>query len=213
MKENLQKSLVLVVKRKVQNRLNLGDSNEVELNVTNQSIQPITFHLHEGFPVEMQERSKVFKAFLKPKEKRVFTYEFTPKERGEFIFGNVFLLVSSVFNLISRKVTIELEECVKYLCTKNKSPCYLRIGKTGEKTFSNKRSEKWVFNKPRVLLKGGNKICLIGTGAIIRLFFYIYEFFLANKVQKKTYPHHLQHPSIFVYFFHFLSILLQTNPI
>lgn len=103
----------LVVKRKVQNRLNLGDTNEVELNVTNQSVQPITFHLHEGFPVEMQERSKVYKAFLKPKEKRVFTYEFTPKERGEYTFRNVFLLVSSVFNLISRKITIELEECVK----------------------------------------------------------------------------------------------------
>jgi len=103
----------LVVKRKVQNRLNLGDSNEVELNVTNQSVQPIKFHLHEGFPVEMQERSKIYKAFLKPKEKRVFTYEFTPKERGEYTFRNVFLLVSSVFNLISRKITIELEECVK----------------------------------------------------------------------------------------------------
>ena len=103
----------LVVKRKVQNRLNLGDSNEVELNVTNQSVQPISFHLHEGFPVEMQERSKVFKAFLKPKENRVFTYEFIPKERGEYTFRNVFLLVSSVFNLISRKITIELEECVK----------------------------------------------------------------------------------------------------
>ncbi len=103
----------LIVKRKVQNRLNLGDSNEVELNVTNQSVQPISFHLHEGFPIEMQERSKVFKAFLKPKEKRVFTYEFTPKERGEYTFRNVFILISSVFNLISRKITIELEECVK----------------------------------------------------------------------------------------------------
>jgi uncharacterized protein (DUF58 family) len=103
----------LVVKRKVQNRLNLGDINEVEISVTNQSAQPISFLLHEGFPVEMQERSKVYKAFLKPKEKRLFTYEFTPKERGEYTFRNVFLLVSSVFNLISRKVTIELEECVK----------------------------------------------------------------------------------------------------
>jgi len=103
----------LVVKRKVQNRLNLGDSNEVELNVTNQSVQPISFLLHEGFPAEMQERSKVFKAFLNPKHERIFSYNFTPKERGEYNFGNVFLLVSSVFNLISRKITVQAEEQVK----------------------------------------------------------------------------------------------------
>ena len=29
----------------------------------------------------------------------------------------------------------ELEACLKYLCKKNKSPCYLRIGKSGEKNF------------------------------------------------------------------------------
>jgi uncharacterized protein (DUF58 family) len=103
----------LIVTRKVQNRLNLGDVNLVELSVTNQSVQPISFHLHEGFPAEMQERSKVFKAFLKPNETRIFSYEFTPKERGEYSFGNVFLLISSVFNLISRKVTILSEETVK----------------------------------------------------------------------------------------------------
>ena len=86
------------------------------------------------------------------------------------------------FTVLSPCDPLELEECVKYLCTKNKSPCYLRIGKTGEKNFSNKRSEKWVFNKPRVILKGDNKICLIGTGPIIRLFFNIYEKLKLKKI-------------------------------
>lgn len=99
--------------RKVQNRLNLGDKNEVELLVQNLMGQPVSFILHEGFPLEMQERSKVFKAFLKANDERTFKYDFTPKERGEFHFGNAFFIISSVFNLVSRKVLIECEETVR----------------------------------------------------------------------------------------------------
>ena len=45
-------------------------------------------------------------------------------------------------------------------CIKNSNvPIYLRIGKAGEKTLINKKSEKWKFNKIRKL-RDGNKICI-----------------------------------------------------
>lgn len=103
----------LTFERNVQKRLNLGDSNEVYLHVTNELSQPITFVLHEGFPVEMQERSKTFKAFLKPHEKKSFNYSFVPKERGEYEFGDAFFMVSSIFNLISRRIIIETKQTVQ----------------------------------------------------------------------------------------------------
>lgn len=103
---------LLQFERVVQKRLNLGDVNDIQIHITNKLTQPVSFILHEGFPVEMQERSKTFKGILKSQEKKTFTYSFIPKERGEYTFGNAFFMVSSIFNLISRKIIIESKETI-----------------------------------------------------------------------------------------------------
>lgn len=99
--------------RIVQKRLNLGDKNEVGILVKNLMGQPISFSLTEGFPVEMQERSKVFKGFVLGNDQKTFNYIFTPKERGEYFFRDAFFLVSSVFNLVSRKIIVYAEDTVR----------------------------------------------------------------------------------------------------
>jgi uncharacterized protein (DUF58 family) len=96
----------LQFKRFVQDRLNLGDVNEVRLEVSNVTGQPVSFILHEGFPAEMQERSKRFKAILMPGEIREFTYDFVPNERGEYTFNDAFFMVSSIFFLVKRRIII-----------------------------------------------------------------------------------------------------------
>lgn len=103
----------LIYERYVQNRLNLGDINEVRLIVKNPIGQPVKFSMYEGFPVEMQERSRIFKGFILPKQEAVFDYVFTPKERGEFYFRKPFFIISSLFNLVSRKLIIADEQEVK----------------------------------------------------------------------------------------------------
>jgi uncharacterized protein (DUF58 family) len=103
----------LIYERHVQNRLNLGDINEVRLIVKNPIGQPVKFRMHEGFPIEMQERSRIFKGFILPKQEAVFDYVFTPKERGEFFFRKPFFIISSLFNLVSRKLIIADEQVVK----------------------------------------------------------------------------------------------------
>ena len=102
----------LQFKRIVQSRLNLGDVNEVRIEVTNLTGQPISFVLHEGFPVEMQERSKRFGAILLPNEMRQFTYDFVPKERGEYSFNDAFFMISSIFFLVKRRIIIPAAEKV-----------------------------------------------------------------------------------------------------
>jgi uncharacterized protein (DUF58 family) len=101
------------VSRKVDNLLNLGDSNTVTISITNKSNQPINFALIEGFPLQLQIRQKEFTAFLMPKNTKSFTYEFTPKQRGEFTFGDALIYLSSSLFLIKRKIDYPLTQSVQ----------------------------------------------------------------------------------------------------
>lgn len=103
----------IAIKREVDERLNLGDKNEVKLLVTNLTNQPIGYRLYEGFPISMQERSKAYVGILGPKKTTSYIYDFTPKTRGDYEFGNVFLFISSVFNLVSRRVVLPLKQEVQ----------------------------------------------------------------------------------------------------
>ena len=87
----------LEVSRKVNNRLNLGDDNPIRLTITNKGNQPINFSMIEGYPVEMQDRSTVYSGVLSVDASREFSYNFTPKRRGKYEFGDVFIIIRSMF--------------------------------------------------------------------------------------------------------------------
>ena len=103
----------IVFKRIVQERLNLGDPNSVVISIENTTGQPIGYRLYEGYPVIMQERSKAFVGIVGPNGKREYSYTFVPKERGEYEFRDVFVLMSSVFNLISRRIDIPAKQTIQ----------------------------------------------------------------------------------------------------
>lgn len=70
--------------------------------------------------------------------------------------------------------SLELEEVVKYCAFKSDGPNYIRIGKSGEKNFSQKSKVKWMPNKIRLLgKKSNNKICILTYGPIIKMAFEI----------------------------------------
>ena len=75
----------------------------------------------------------------------------------------------------------EMEDAVKYCCSKSKSPTYLRIGKAGEKTFINKLSEKWSFGKIRKIVTGKD-ICILTFGPIIKKAFEIRDQLKKKKI-------------------------------
>jgi len=97
----------ITFERIVDPRLNLGDANEIEIILKNTSQQSISFDLIEGYPVQMQERSKVLSGSFAAGATKSFTYSFTPKLRGEYVFGNAMLIISSVFNLAGRKLEFD----------------------------------------------------------------------------------------------------------
>ena len=67
---------------------------------------------------------------------------------------------------------LELEESINFCIKNNQGPIYLRIGKSGEKNFTSKKTEKWKFGKIRKINKGKN-ICILASGSIIRIAFEI----------------------------------------
>lgn len=96
----------LTFKRKLNERMSLGDPNPVRLTVSNSSKQPVRFRLYEGYPVEMQERSLYVTGFLLPGNSIEFDYDFTPLKRGLYQFNDAFFQLASVFGLVSRKLVI-----------------------------------------------------------------------------------------------------------
>ncbi len=100
------------VERTVQERLNLGDENPVELKIFNLTSQPINFSLIEGYPVEMQDRSSILKGTMLGGGVRSFNYTFTPKTRGTFEFGDVFIIIRSLFFMASRRIDFPLTQSV-----------------------------------------------------------------------------------------------------
>lgn len=98
------------VEREVNERLNLGDENHVRLFVENNNVQPINFSLIEGYPKEMQDRSTTYRGVLLPNGVKEFEYKFTPKSRGVYEFGDVFVLIRSMFHLCSRRIDIPLSQ-------------------------------------------------------------------------------------------------------
>ena len=63
----------------------------------------------------------------------------------------------------------ELEECINFCAKKSKKPTYLRIGKTGERNYTNKL-QKWKFGKIRKITNG-KSICILSFGPIIKMAF------------------------------------------
>ena len=100
----------VTVTRKVNSRLNLGDENPIRLSLINNTVQPINFSMIEGYPVEMQDRSTVLNGIVGPSGEKDFEYTFVPKSRGEFEFGDVFIIIRSMFFLASRRIDIPLKE-------------------------------------------------------------------------------------------------------
>lgn len=105
----LQKEPV-TVKRTFQERMNLGDSNTIEVTVINQTAQPINVWIHEGYPVQMQQRSKAWVTLLMPRRLKKFTYTFTPTERGEYAFNDIVIFLRSPLFLAQRRMVLPMKE-------------------------------------------------------------------------------------------------------
>ena len=70
-------------------------------------------------------------------------------------------------NIIAPSDPLELKMAVNYCCNESKSPTYLRIGKSGERNYTENAKQKWRFGKLRKI-EDGEDICILSYGPIIR---------------------------------------------
>ena len=98
------------------------------------------------------------------------------------------------FNIISPSDPAEMKNAVSY-CVKNKKKetIYLRLGKSGEKIFTQNAVEKWKFAKIRKVQKGNN-ICLISHGILIKMSFNISDILKKKKLIPSIYSSHTLKP-------------------
>lgn len=97
------------------------------------------------------------------------------------------------FQVIAPCDPIELKNAIKFCLYRSTKPTYLRIGKTGEKKFLFKETEKWKFGKIRKIVNGKD-ICILTFGPIIKLAFEVREICLKKKISVEIFSCHTLKP-------------------
>lgn len=93
-------------KRTVSSPLSLGDLNHVELIVKSNYNIPVSVKVIDELPYQFQIRDSERKLTLKRGELKSIKYSLKPVKRGEYIFNNINLFVSTFFKIVERRVII-----------------------------------------------------------------------------------------------------------
>lgn len=123
---------MLDISRNLQERMNLGDENQVQLTVTNKSIKKIELELYEGFPTVMQAREKKWNLTIEPAKQTKVSYTFRPTKRGIVDFFDVVVLLQSLFGLAERRIVKSMQQQVAVY------PSFLQLKKYDLMVFQQK---------------------------------------------------------------------------
>ena len=99
--------------RILEEKLSNGDYNPLIIKL--QCVYPFStlVTVIDEFPVQLQLRGQYFELGRnRPAFKRDITYEIRPVNRGDYEFGDLHILVSSVLGLVQRKVTLPAAQTV-----------------------------------------------------------------------------------------------------
>ena len=87
-------------------RLSNGDDNKIEVRIKSEFSFPVNIQVIDELPEQFQIRDFKRSAHFKAKEQHKFIYTLRPVERGEYLFGDILLFVSSLLGLLVRRITI-----------------------------------------------------------------------------------------------------------
>lgn len=99
--------------RSVGKMMSNGDENRINLIIQSLYRLPIDVEIIDEIPVRFQERNFTIRTTFQAKGKQNLYYVLTPKERGEYEFGDIHILVTTILGLAQRRFTIEHSETVK----------------------------------------------------------------------------------------------------
>jgi len=107
-----QKKFRIAAVRVVKSQLSLGDENKVEILLTSRFNLPVKVALIDELPFQFQIRDFKLKTFLKPAQRRRMAYHLRPVKRGEYLFGNINLYISSFIGLVQRRQIVQSRQAV-----------------------------------------------------------------------------------------------------
>ena len=90
-----------------------SDLNIVPVNIANKYKFKVHINAIDEIPVQFQKRDFSKELDINGGSSGKFSYEITPVERGEYIFGNLNLYVSSALSLTVRRYKFEKDQLVK----------------------------------------------------------------------------------------------------
>jgi uncharacterized protein (DUF58 family) len=125
----------LKIKRIMSDRFSNGDSNKVELAITNRYHFRISIRVIDEIPVQFQRRDFSMHAVLNSGEEQNLAYSLRPVERGEYVFHDTNVFVKTPLKLVIRRVKNEGHQLVKVL------PSYLALRQFELLAYSNNLAE------------------------------------------------------------------------
>jgi uncharacterized protein (DUF58 family) len=131
----LYKVTGITAKRILPERLSNGDENKVQVVVTNEYSFRAAIRLIDELPVQFQKRDFYLKEFIASGVERSIIYYLKPLERGEYIFYDLNVFVTTPLNLVVRRYKIPAQQMVKVY------PSYFSLRKYDLLAYSNNLSE------------------------------------------------------------------------
>ena len=93
----------IFARRNMMEKLSNGDYNEIKILLENKYPFPVFLDVVDELPVQFQARHLSFRVFLAPVRGKELTYRVRPVKRGEYSFGAVNVITSSMLGLLQRR--------------------------------------------------------------------------------------------------------------
>lgn len=99
------RSIRIDIERDAPSVMSLGDENEIAIHLLNRSAMPLAAELIEELPEQLQIRNFSRQIQLPSNAPQKQTYTVRPVTRGEYLFGDTHLFISSVIGLVRRRIS------------------------------------------------------------------------------------------------------------
>ena len=97
-----QKNAISAI-RTLPEKLSNGDQNHIKIDVKNGYFFPSKLTIIDEIPYQFQKRDFKSIHLIKSNQNHYFQYDLSPKERGEYTFGNLNVYATSPLGLISKR--------------------------------------------------------------------------------------------------------------
>ncbi len=125
----------MVASRQLPDRFSLGDENKVALFIANRYHFAATVQVVDELPVQLQIRDWQRRLVIPAGHSHTIEYNVQPFARGEYLFGDINVILSGPLRLVKRRYTIEAKHMIKVY------PSFMQMRRFGLLAISNRLQE------------------------------------------------------------------------